>query len=74
MVFNWGQYGHVAVVTQVSGSKIQVIEQNSSPTGTNGYTSSVSNSPEVARGINMASALLTPTSDRDILCSKHRAF
>lgn len=37
MVFGWGSFGHVAVITAVSGSTINVIEQNDSPTGTNSY-------------------------------------
>lgn len=37
VVFNSGTYGHVAVVTSISGSSINVIEQNASPTGKNAY-------------------------------------
>jgi hypothetical protein len=32
-----GSYGHVAVITAVSSSTVTVLEQNSSPTGTNTY-------------------------------------
>lgn len=37
MVFDWAPYGHVTVITSVSGSDISVIEQNSSPNGKNVY-------------------------------------
>jgi hypothetical protein len=37
VVFNWGYYGHVAVVADVGGSTITVIEQNGSPSGWNTY-------------------------------------
>jgi surface antigen len=40
IVLSTGQYGHVAVITGVSGSKVQVIEQNSSPSGQNAYSTS----------------------------------
>lgn len=42
VVFNTGTYGHVAVITSISGSTINVIEQNSSPTGKNSYSTSSS--------------------------------
>lgn len=35
-----GTYGHVAVITSVGSSTVDVIEQNSSPTGTNTYSKS----------------------------------
>lgn len=37
VVFNWGYYGHTAVVTGVGDGTIDVIEQNGSPYGTNTY-------------------------------------
>ena len=37
IVFGWGTYGHVAVVTGVGGDSVHVLEQNSSPTGVNTY-------------------------------------
>jgi surface antigen len=37
MVFSWAPYGHVTVITAVNGNSISVIEQNSSPDGTNVY-------------------------------------
>eukprot|EP00602_Paraphysomonas_sp_CaronLab_P007366 CAMPEP_0185036518 /NCGR_PEP_ID=MMETSP1103-20130426/29619_1 /TAXON_ID=36769 /ORGANISM="Paraphysomonas bandaiensis, Strain Caron Lab Isolate" /LENGTH=240 /DNA_ID=CAMNT_0027574077 /DNA_START=248 /DNA_END=970 /DNA_ORIENTATION=- len=40
VVFNTGTYGHVAVITHVGGGYVDVIEQNSSPTGTNTYSMS----------------------------------
>lgn len=42
VVFNTGSYGHVAVITSISGSTLNVMEQNSSPTGTNSYSTSSS--------------------------------
>lgn len=38
IVLSTGQYGHVAVITSASSSKVVVIEQNSSPSGQNAYT------------------------------------
>jgi surface antigen len=38
VVFNTGTYGHVAVITSVSSSTVNVIEQNSSPNGKNSYS------------------------------------
>lgn len=32
--------GHVAVITSLSSGKVNVLEQNSSPTGTNSYSTS----------------------------------
>ena len=40
VVFNWGSYGHTAIVTSISGGYVHVIEQNASPTGTNSYATS----------------------------------
>ena len=40
VVFNWQPYGHVAVISAWYGSSFNVVEQNSSPTGTNTYTPS----------------------------------
>ena len=40
VVFDTGTYGHVAVITSVGGGLVNVIEQNSSPTGTNSYSTS----------------------------------
>ena len=37
VVFNWGYYGHTAVVFGVGDGTIDVIEQNGSPYGTNTY-------------------------------------
>lgn len=37
VVFGFGTYGHVAVVTEVKGGRVHVVEQNSSPTGVNSY-------------------------------------
>jgi surface antigen len=37
-VTNSGTYGHVAVITAVHSSTVDVIEQNSSPTGVNSYS------------------------------------
>jgi len=37
VVFNWGTYGHTAVVIGVGDGTIDVIEENGSPTGTNTY-------------------------------------
>jgi hypothetical protein len=37
-VFNTGTYGHVAVITSITSSTINVLEQNSSITGKNSYT------------------------------------
>lgn len=37
IVFDWAPYGHVAVISAVSGNSIDVIEQNNSPTGRNTY-------------------------------------
>jgi surface antigen len=42
VVFNTGTYGHVAVITSISGGYLYVIEQNSSPTGKNTYSTSSS--------------------------------
>ena len=42
VVFNTGTYGHVAVITSISGGYINVIEQNSSPSGKNSYSTSSS--------------------------------
>jgi hypothetical protein len=39
VVFNWGTYGHTAVVTGVGDGVIYVIEENGSPSGTNTYYS-----------------------------------
>jgi surface antigen len=38
VVFNSGTWGHVAVITSVTSSTVNVIEQNSSPSGTNSYS------------------------------------
>lgn len=38
VVFNHGTWGHVAVITSVSSSSLNVIEQNSSPSGKNTYS------------------------------------
>jgi surface antigen len=38
VVFNSGTYGHVAVITSVTSSSVNVIEQNSSPNGVNTYS------------------------------------
>lgn len=38
VVFSWGSYGHTAIVTEVSGGSINVIEQNASPSGKNTYS------------------------------------
>jgi surface antigen len=38
VVFSWGTYGHTAIVTSVYGDYFDVIEQNSSPSGTNTYS------------------------------------
>ena len=38
IVFRWAPYGHVAVISSVSGNTVYVVEQNSSPSGTNAYT------------------------------------
>ena len=38
VVFNTGTYGHVAVITSITSSTINVLEQNSSITGKNSYT------------------------------------
>ena len=40
VVFNWGSYGHTAVVIGVGSGTIDVIEQNGSPYGTNTYDAS----------------------------------
>lgn len=40
VVFGWGTYGHTAIVTSVSGSSVSVVEQNSSPSGVNTYSTS----------------------------------
>ena len=40
VVFGWGSYGHVAVITGFSGNSVNVVEQNSSPTGRNTYSKS----------------------------------
>ena len=40
VVFSTSSYGHVAIITSISGGTINVIEQNSSPTGTNSYDTS----------------------------------
>jgi hypothetical protein len=40
VVFGWGSYGHVAVISGFSGSSVNVVEQNSSPTGKNTYAKS----------------------------------
>ena len=37
IVFSWAPYGHVAVIDSVVGDTVNVVEQNSSPTGTNSY-------------------------------------
>ena len=37
VVFNFGYYGHTAVVTDVGSGVIYVIEENGSPSGTNAY-------------------------------------
>eukprot|EP01031_Cornospumella_fuschlensis_P037926 gene37926-46077_t len=37
VVFGWGTYGHTAIVTGVHDGYIDVVEQNSSPTGSNTY-------------------------------------
>lgn len=42
VVFNTGTYGHVAVIKSISGGTINVMEQNSSPTGLNSYSTSSS--------------------------------
>ena len=42
VVFNTGSYGHVAVITSISGGYLNVIEQNSSPNGKNSYSTSSS--------------------------------
>lgn len=38
VVFGWQPYGHTAVITSISNGKINVVEQNASPTGTNSYS------------------------------------
>ena len=38
IVFNWAPYGHVAVITSISGDTVNVLEQNGSPTGFNSYS------------------------------------
>jgi surface antigen len=38
VVFNTGTWGHVAVITSVTSSTVNVIEQNSSPSGKNSYS------------------------------------
>lgn len=38
VVFNTGSYGHVAVITAVHSGSVDVIEQNSSPSGRNTYS------------------------------------
>ena len=40
VVWNWDEYGHVAVVLKVGDGVIDVIEENGSPYGTNTYYSS----------------------------------
>lgn len=40
VVFGWGTYGHTAIVKSISGSTVSVVEQNSSPTGQNSYSTS----------------------------------
>lgn len=40
VVLDTGTYGHVAVITSVSGGYVNVIEQNSSPSGKNSYSMS----------------------------------
>ena len=40
VVFNWGTYGHTAIITSVGSSSVTVIEQNASPSGTNTYSKS----------------------------------
>lgn len=40
VVFNTGSYGHVAIITSIGGGTMNVIEQNSSPTGKNSYSTS----------------------------------
>ena len=40
IVFNWQPYGHVAVITGISGSSISVMEQNGDASGSNTYDSS----------------------------------
>jgi surface antigen len=40
VVFGWGTYGHVAIVTAVHDTTVDVIEQNSSPNGRNTYAKS----------------------------------
>lgn len=42
VVFDTGTYGHVAVIKSISGGYINVMEQNSSPTGLNSYSTSSS--------------------------------
>lgn len=40
VVFGWGTYGHTAIVKSISGSTVSVVEQNSSPSGQNSYSTS----------------------------------
>ncbi len=40
VVFGWGTYGHVAVISGFTSSSVNVVEQNSSPTGKNTYAKS----------------------------------
>jgi surface antigen len=42
VVFDTGTYGHVAVIKSISGSTLNVMEQNSSPTGLNSYSTTSS--------------------------------
>jgi len=40
VVFNFGTYGHTAIISSISGSTLSVIEQNASPSGVNTYPES----------------------------------
>lgn len=37
VVFGWGTYGHVAIVSSLNGGTVSVMEQNGSPNGWNTY-------------------------------------
>lgn len=40
VVFGWGTYGHVAVISGFNNGKVKVVEQNSSKSGKNSYSKS----------------------------------
>jgi len=40
VVFGWEPYGHTAIITSVGSGKVNVVEQNASPSGTNSYSTS----------------------------------